>query len=91
MKAYVIQRRDTGQYYKWRPYSCRWVVEVSKAKRYARRGDAANAIRLMRQPYSDNFVTVSDGEYRGNPLLNVSMLVEEYEMRTTGISWEYLP
>lgn len=87
MKDYIIKRCDTNQFYKWRsnPYSHRWVDDPGKAKRYGRRGNAANAITGMRKPWS------SWNRSEANELESVPMKVIEYEMQPTGISWEYLP
>ena len=52
MRCYMIQRTDTNEFYKHRPYGNRWVKDIFKAKRYSRLGDVGNAITLMREQKS---------------------------------------
>lgn len=47
-KQYLIQRRDTGEFYRFRPYGNRWEKDWEKAKVFKRKCDAANAINCMR-------------------------------------------
>ncbi len=76
MISFVIQRTDTGQFYKYRPYGNRWETQIKKAKRYSRLGDASNAITLMRQGHRD--------------LARVDFVVSEYSLSPTGRSFPYL-